>query len=474
MGIGVNLAIQALSDPGASPAQQQQLMQQKAMQEEQAKAAAAAAAQQQQQMFQDGNNELLDSLQGPDSVDQPAANSQQYAIIGHSTQGYRVEQPAVGPRPSDELMGPDDDAPAVIGLSGPAQSMGGVGVTQGANAASPGSSQSPGSFGTGNGNLQPNLNGPDEQMSAQARAPFDTPGGSGPGFNMQGSAVNLSGKQGIVNQTALQTPYSNVATIGVAGSVAEQQVVSPKYTCQDFNQLRERVKGFQEALRKLDHSAELDQADREEWTGVTEKALDDFKDQLWKSVISVGFDYLDESITSRLPDQVDRDLNWLETEKDPTLRLQQLKKIYRDGQMEAAVTRIVERDRWWVKKLNSASSVVDALDLADGSTWEKTTEGAAMALSATLDNKYVKEALGASYGKTFEWSKTALDVSYDLLAKKYSYQQIEQANKNSDDYLRAVKVLNSKMQATISQIKDLEQMDANGSPAAACQQASNE
>ncbi|MGC1399632.1 hypothetical protein, partial [Candidatus Binatus sp.] len=90
------------------------------------------------------------------------------------------------------------------------------------------------------------------------------------------------------------------------------------------------------------------------------------------------------------------------------------------------------------------------------------------------DNKYVKEALGASYGKTFEWSKTALDVSYDLLAKKYSYQQIEQANKNSDDYLRAVKVLNSKMQATISQIKDLEQMDANGSPAAACQQASNE
>ena len=48
LGIGVNLAIQALSDPGASPAQQQQLMQQKAMQEEQAKAAAAAAAQQQQ------------------------------------------------------------------------------------------------------------------------------------------------------------------------------------------------------------------------------------------------------------------------------------------------------------------------------------------------------------------------------------------------------------------------------------------
>jgi hypothetical protein len=202
VGVGVSLAISALATYAAQQQQLQQQQQQviKQQQEQEAAQRADQLRQQEEAMFEQNKAELLNSLQGPDSI-----GGGRVVARGSYTATELPPPTTTGPEAS----------PTAPGVGQP-EASGGVGITQGQNALTIGG-QGSGSSGVQGTISQPNLNGSDEAMSASARAPFDT-AGSQP--SVQFNPSGMSGTGGTVQGPA-GTPFFGIGggSVGVSAGV---------------------------------------------------------------------------------------------------------------------------------------------------------------------------------------------------------------------------------------------------------------
>ena len=75
-------------------------------------------------------------------------------------------------------------------------------------------------------------------------------------------------------------------------------------------------------------------------------------------------------------------------------------------------------------------------------------------VQAALAENHVKAALQYTpyVNDAIKWGSSLIDTGYDLTAEYLSSRQLDQLNRNSDQYLQAVKVLNNRIKVTVAQL----------------------
>lgn len=86
-----------------------------------------------------------------------------------------------------------------------------------------------------------------------------------------------------------------------------------------------------------------------------------------------------------------------------------------------------------------------------------TLENAYSELTDALSNPKVQKALkiGGQYAKYSTYLKSIVDSSYNIVAEICAWQRINQMNRNSEEYLKAVEKLDGRMKEKVAEINNI-------------------
>lgn len=236
------------------------------------------------------------------------------------------------------------------------------------------------------------------------------------------------------------------------------------------NTLRARLRslegelaGLQEALRRLNQSAELNASQRELWLSISNDAAAD----AWKQGIGMATDGFGKFTIDRLNQgikDVDNDLaeavTELSGETDPGRRerLHSAIKLL-EGQkssLESAVT-TVGRARQGETAFSEGANAVDWSSTSPHKL-EQVAQVALGAAQTTLSDPGVQKALSLSpaLSDAAQVGKSMVGSGYDIVAETVSIKQLKALNAGSDSYLAAVKNVQEQMKSTVSRIKTIQ------------------
>ncbi len=95
---------------------------------------------------------------------------------------------------------------------------------------------------------------------------------------------------------------------------------------------------------------------------------------------------------------------------------------------------------------------------------EKSLKGAFTIVTTTLGDPKVQKALkvGGGYAASAGYAQSIVESSLDISTELVAWRRINQLNRNSDGYLKAVNRLKDKMEKTVKKIEALEAGSARG------------
>jgi hypothetical protein len=245
-----------------------------------------------------------------------------------------------------------------------------------------------------------------------------------------------------------------VASAALKPSVAPDPVPRPT-----IPQLCSRLSGTQDALRRLMETQKMQNENREEWEKTVDAASDD--------ALKRGFDMTREVMGGAFQDKVKNLINKNDVE---------VQKLYRDISAEKDPLKVGEMQKRWQELDLNKANLEDTLqrsekyykhldELAgerDLHDWIKESnsdlpgfmEGVRQLADHLLADDAVKGALrlspeGADYIK---YSASIIDSGYDIYSEWLASDQIKQLNRNSEQYLRAVAALQTRIQETVKQL----------------------
>lgn len=227
-------------------------------------------------------------------------------------------------------------------------------------------------------------------------------------------------------------------------------------------QLHAQLEQSQEALRRLIENHEKEDALREQWEEETKEAVHDARKQAFDLTVDYVF-HKAQAVTRakiwRADAQAGELQKLLAAGGDPakidSLRTQleqasthrqDLQKVL-DGLKEVK-TRVEEQQR--LRDLREFGSQ-DPKDLEQASHY---LEGAKQLVQAALSENAVKNALAFTpyANDAIKWGSSLIDTGYDITAELLSLRQLNQLNRNSDQYLQAVKALDRRIHTTVDQL----------------------
>ncbi len=226
---------------------------------------------------------------------------------------------------------------------------------------------------------------------------------------------------------------------------------------------RERVKGLQEALRRLQGQHETAEGERATW----EAAWKEAEARAEQRVIEFAADKTVERLVGRLVAHrkgVQADIYRVLDERinvaggnaaDKAARLAaldaRLKGLYED---RAVLVTTVERlDE---AKLRLQQTLAGA-QAAVAEKREEKVEAAGEVLSALLADPKVQTALKLTgvYGDLLTYGKLATDATFDIASELTAWHRVRKLNEEADRYLADVKRLDSEMKAAVARIQEL-------------------
>lgn len=206
----------------------------------------------------------------------------------------------------------------------------------------------------------------------------------------------------------------------------------------EITQLRNELCRIQAQLRRFNATLQMDQGQRAEWERVTneayQRALDEVKDALLDELKDLSMD---------------------------------LPKGYLEDKLAKAATP-EERER--IKRsLRLVQHLKESYDLKDFSVWasyddysrEEIIEGAKMVAELTGLDEWIKTKLVKKWGlgRVLAFGEAAQDVvasAYDVTSEVLAWRRLNQLNRNSDAFLKAVEATSKRMQAVMEGIHERE------------------
>jgi hypothetical protein len=243
-------------------------------------------------------------------------------------------------------------------------------------------------------------------------------------------------------------------------AAAHAGVIAANAPSQD--QLQTQLEQSKEALRRLIENHEKEDALREQWEEETNDTIHDAKKQAFD--LSVDYVFHNAQAVTRAKiwraDAETEELQKLlaaggDPSKLASVRAQieqatshrhNLQQVL-DGLKEVK-TRIEEQQR--MRDLREFGSK-DPKELQEASNY---LEGAKQLIQAALAEDSVKNALQFTpyANDAIKWGSSLIDTSYDLTAEFLSFRQLDQLNRNSNQYLQAVKALDGRIHTTVDQL----------------------
>ena len=241
--------------------------------------------------------------------------------------------------------------------------------------------------------------------------------------------------------------------LAAAGRVAQGAPTSPE-------ELRNRLDGAKEALRRLIEDHEKEDALREQWDEEVNDAVHDAK----KQAFDLSVDYLlhkAQAVTRAKIWRADAEVQELQrlAGSDPS------KMASLGPQIEQASARSQNLQH----TLQSLKDLKDGVEtqerLRDLREWGQSDpqelqqaagylEGVKQLVQAALAEDGVKAALHFTpyVDDAIKWGSSLIDTSYDLTAEYLGSRQLDQLNRNSDQFLQAVNILNKRVRASVAQL----------------------
>jgi hypothetical protein len=241
--------------------------------------------------------------------------------------------------------------------------------------------------------------------------------------------------------------------LAAAGRVTQGAPASPE-------ELRNQLDGAKEALRRLIEDHEKEDALRDQWDEEVNDAVHDAK----KQAVDLSVDYLlhkAQAVTRAKIWKADAEVQELQrlAGTDPS------KMTSLGAQIEQASARSQNLQH----TLQSLKDLKDGVEtqerLRDLREWGQSDpqelqqaagylEGVKQLVQAALAEDNVKAALHYTpyVDDAIKWGSSLIDTSYDLTAEYLGSRQLDQLNRNSDQYLQAVNILNKRIRASVSQL----------------------
>jgi hypothetical protein len=225
-------------------------------------------------------------------------------------------------------------------------------------------------------------------------------------------------------------------------------------------ELRKQLEGAKEALRRLIENHEKEDALREQWDEEVNDAVHDAK----KQAFDLSVDYLlhkAQAVTRAKIWKADTEAEELRKllKADPS----KLSSLH--SQIEQASARAQNLQHTLQSLKDLKDGVEEQERLRDLREWAQKDpqelqqaagylEGVKQLVQAALAENSVKAALHYTpyVNDAIKWGSSLIDTSYDLTAEYLGSRQLDQLNRNSDQYLQAVKVLNNRIQVTVTQL----------------------
>jgi hypothetical protein len=148
----------------------------------------------------------------------------------------------------------------------------------------------------------------------------------------------------------------------------------------------------------------------------------------------------------------------LSGEKDPAKRERLHAAVKLLGQQRDDVRRAKDLV---VDRVSDAKKVVDAVDYATSNPGdlEKSLKGVFSLVTTTLGDPKVQKALkvGGGYAAGAGYAQSIVESSLDITTEVVAWKRINQLNRNSEGYLKAVNRMKEKMEKTVEKIQALEE-----------------
>ncbi len=237
------------------------------------------------------------------------------------------------------------------------------------------------------------------------------------------------------------TPQPITRPTPVNVQIAVKPAMSPQERARILNeigQLRNELCRVQTSLRRFGITIQSDQAQRAEWEQVTneayQRAIDQVKDALMDELKDLSMD---------------------------------LPKGYLEDKLAKAATK---EDQERVKRsLRLVQHLKESYDLKDFSVWasyedysrEEIIEGAKMVAELTGVDEWIKNKLVKKWGlgRVIAFGEAAQDIvasAYDVTAEVLAWRRLNQLNRNSDSFLKAVEATSKRMKTVMEGIKERE------------------
>jgi hypothetical protein len=241
---------------------------------------------------------------------------------------------------------------------------------------------------------------------------------------------------------------------------ARQAEVNQQARQEAVGKLRAQVKGIQEALRRLDKSAQLDARERKQWENETEQAFQNAWNRGQSMLIDETIGVIGKGLDLQLKDankEIQKAVEKLAGETDPARR----KRLHAAIKLLGKQRDEVQRAQQTVyQRLKEAKQISDTDDWAQSKSgdMEKSLRGVYDIVKMTLGDQGVQKALkiGGKYAAGAGYAQSIADSAYDVTAEVVSWKRINQLNRNSEEYLKAVGRLKNKMEEVVEKIKALE------------------
>jgi hypothetical protein len=264
-------------------------------------------------------------------------------------------------------------------------------------------------------------------------------------------ALKLSSSSVLATADPLATCVASVAHASNAAA-----------TTPTLEQLHSQLEVSQEALRRLIETHEKEDALREQWEDETKDAIHDAK----KQAFDLSVDYVlrkAQAITRAKiwkSDAEAEELQKLLAGSGDSTKLASLR-----SQIEQAAARKQSLQHTLQSLKDLKDGVEEQERLRDLREWGSKDpkqlqeasgylEGIKQLVQAALAENAVKDTLQFTpyANDAIKWGSSLIDTSYDLTAEFMSARRLDQLNRNSDQYLQAVKALNGRIQVTVAQM----------------------
>jgi hypothetical protein len=236
-------------------------------------------------------------------------------------------------------------------------------------------------------------------------------------------------------------PMPTVAGTHPASPSAPVPALSPEDRTRILNeldQLRNELCRIQHQLRKFNTTIQADQTQRAEWEGVTNEA----------------YQHAIDEVKNTLADEL----------KDLSM---DLPKGYLEDKLAKAATK---EDQERIKRsLRLVQHLKESYELKDFSVWasyddysrDEIIEGAKMVAELTGADEWLKNWLIKRWGlgRVMAFGETAQDIvasAYDVTSEVLAWRRLNQLNRNSDAFLKAVAALSKRMKAVMDGIHERE------------------